>query len=143
MTDPIVTSIISAAATLLVAVGGYVFTKRKERDAKWRDEKLAHYKEFMQSMSGIIHDESTREGQIRFAKASNDLLLWAPQEVIERLHDLQNEISVSNPNFSKKRHDELLSQLLLAIRRDIGVRPRDHAGSFHVELRASGQPPTR
>ena len=143
MTDPVLTSIISVTGTFLLAIAGYVFTKRAERESKWRDEKLAHYKEFMESMSGIIHKESTREGQVRFAKACNDLLLWAPQAVIERLRDLQKEIVVSNQNFSKERHDEFLSKLLLAIRRDIGVRPPDDIASFHVELQASGQLPTR
>lgn len=143
MTDPVLTSVISVAGALLIAVAGYVFTKRAERESRWRDEKLAHYKEFMESMSGIIHNESTREGQIRFAKACNDILLFAPQNVLERLRDLQGEISVSNTNKSKERHDELLSRLLLAMRRDIGVRPADDEKSFRAELRASGAPPKR
>ncbi|HEY0157114.1 MAG TPA: hypothetical protein VGF28_07465 [Thermoanaerobaculia bacterium] len=143
MTDPVLTSIISVAGALVAAVAGYVFTKRAERESRWRDEKLAHYKEFMKSMSGIIHDESTREGQIRFAKACNDILLFAPQNVLERLRDLQDEISASNTNKSKARHDELLSKLLLAMRRDIGVRPADDERSFRAELRASGAPPER
>jgi hypothetical protein len=62
MTDPVLTSVISAAGALLVAVAGYVFTKRAERDARWRDEKLAHYKEFDASLSGVIENESTPEG---------------------------------------------------------------------------------
>lgn len=141
MTDVVLTSIISVTGAFLVAVAGYVFTKRAERESKWRDEKLAHYKEFMESMSGIIHNETTREGQIRFAKSCNDILLFAPQNVIERLRDLQREIAVSNANKSKERHDELLSKLLLAMRKDIGVRPADDEESFRAELWASGVEP--
>jgi len=133
-------SVISPSGALLVAVAGYVFTKRAERESRWRDEKLAHYKEFVASLTGIIENETTPEGQMRFARACNDILLFAPQRVIEALSKLHDEIRVSNSNKNKERHDTLLSQLLLEIRRDVGVRPRDDANSFRIHLWASGVP---
>jgi hypothetical protein len=141
MTDPVLTSVISAASALLVAVAGYVFTKRAEREARWRDEKLAHYKEFVASLSGVIENETTPEGQVRFAKACNDVLLFAPQRVIQTLDEFHDEIRISNPNKSKERHDALLARLLLETRRDIGIRPADDEKSFRVHLWASGVPP--
>jgi hypothetical protein len=140
VTDPALPSIISAAGALLVAVAGYVFTKRAERESKWREEKLAHYKEFVASLSGIMDNEGTPEGQIRFARACNDILLFAPQRVIEALDQFRTETRVSNTNKSIEKHDALLTQLLLVIRRDLGVRPADDVATFRAHLWASGVP---
>jgi hypothetical protein len=136
--DPLATSLISAAGALIVAVAGYVLTKRAEREAEWRKEKLAYYKEFVSSLSGTIADESTTEGQIRFSRACNDILLFAPHRVIAALDRFWDEISASNPSKSLENHDKLLSDLFFEIRRDIGVRPKDQRQSFIVRLRSSG-----
>lgn len=138
MTDPLATPLISAAGALLLAVAGYVLTKRAEREAEWRKEKLAYYKEFVSSLSGAIANETTTEGQIRFSRACNDILLFAPHRVIVALDRFWDEIRASNPSKSLANHDKLLSELFFAIRRDIGVRPRDERQTFNVRLRSSG-----
>lgn len=143
MTDPLATSLISATGALLVAVAGYVLTKRAEREAEWRKEKLAYYKEFVSSLSGAIANESTAEGQVRFSRACNDLLLFAPHRVIAALDCYWDEIGASNPSKSLENHDKLLSELFFEIRRDIGVRPKDQRHAFTVRLRSSGIPATR
>jgi hypothetical protein len=140
VTDALATTVISAAGALLIAVAGYVFTKRAEREAEWRKEKLAYYKEFVSSLSGTIAGESTAEGQIRFSRACNDIVLFAPYRVIAALDRFWEEIRVSNASKSLERHDKLLSELFFQIRRDIGVRPRDDRASFRVQLRSSGVP---
>jgi hypothetical protein len=138
VTDPLATSLISAAGALVVAVAGYVLTKRAEREAEWRKEKLAYYKEFVSSISGTIANESTAEGQIRFSRACNDIMLFAPQRVIAALDRFWDEIRASNPSKSLEKYDELLSDLFFEIRRDIGVRPRDQRQAFTIRLRSSG-----
>jgi hypothetical protein len=140
VTDALATSLISVAGAFLVAVAGYVLTKRAEREAEWRKEKLAYYKEFVSSLSGTIANESTPEGQIRFSRACNDILLFAPYRVIAALDRFWDEIRISNPSKSLERHDKLLSELFYEIRRDIGVRPKDDPASFRVNLRSSGVP---
>lgn len=40
MTSEILTAIVSAAGAVIAAVAGYVFTKRAEREAEWRRERL-------------------------------------------------------------------------------------------------------
>jgi LPXTG-motif cell wall-anchored protein len=134
------TSVISAVGALLIAVAGYVFTKRKEREAEWRKEKLAYYKEFIESLSGTIAGETTPEGQVRFARACNNILLFAPYAVITALDRFHEEIRVSNAAKSLQKHDLLLSKLFLEIRKDIGVTPRDHSDAFQIHLRSSGVP---
>ncbi|MGH7951769.1 MAG: hypothetical protein ACREFE_07600 [Limisphaerales bacterium] len=130
--------IISVVGALLVAAVTYWFSKRAEREAEWRKEKLKHYMAFVESLSRILKDEVTPEGQIAFAKACNDILLFAPQYVIEALMNFQDEIKVSNKKPSLERHDELLSKLFLVIRRDIGIKPNDDETTFKVRLWASG-----
>jgi hypothetical protein len=136
----VLTSAISAAAAFLIAVAGYLFTKQKEREAEWRKEKLAYYKEFVDSLSGTIAGETTAQGQVRFARACNNILLFAPYAVIAALDRFHDETRVSNPAKSLERHDSLLSQLFLEIRRDIGVTPNDDAASFRIHLWSSGVP---
>jgi len=123
-----------------VSVAGITYwtTKRREREAEWRKEKLAHYGAFVASMSGIVGGDATPDGQREFARASNNLLLFAPQAVIEALDAFRNEIRVSNADRSKERHDKLLAVLLMAIRRDVGVFPKDDPATFSPGLWASG-----
>ena len=134
----IFTSLVALLSSILVAVFTYWFTKRREREAEWRKEKLAHYKSFVESMSGVVEGDACEEGHKAYAKATNNLMLLAPQSVILALNEFRNEMSVSNPNRTKEEHDRLLATLLLAIRRDIGVIPKDEPHDFQPILWASG-----
>ncbi|MBU4260280.1 MAG: hypothetical protein KKC76_00175 [Proteobacteria bacterium] len=138
MDAQIAVAIISLIAGLAVAAATYWFTKKREREAEWRKEKLAYYKTFVESLSGAVEGDSTPDGQRNFAQASNNLLLFAPQSVIEALDAFWNEIRISNFNRTKEQHDKLLAILLMAIRRDIGVFPIDNPSTFKPQLWASG-----
>lgn len=138
METTIVTSLIALISSLLVAALTYWFTKRREREAEWRKEKLAYYKTFIESLSGIVEGDSSPEGQRSFAKATNNLLLFAPQAVISALNEFRQEISVFNVGRSQEAHDRLLALLLLAIRCDMGVSLEDKSGDFKPVLWASG-----
>jgi hypothetical protein len=138
METAIATALIAFLGSLMVAVLTYWFTKQREREAEWRKEKLAHYKAFIESFSGIIEGDSSPEGHKSFAKATNNLLLFAPQSVIAALNEFRHEIRVSNMNRTQQEHDRLLAALLLAIRRDVGVWPADEPSTFKPILWASG-----
>jgi hypothetical protein len=138
METAIATAVIALLGSLLVAALTYWFTKQREREAEWRKEKLAHYKAFIESFSGIIEGDSSPEGHKSFAKTTNNLLLFAPQSVIAALNEFRHEIRVSNMNRTQEEHDRLLAVLLLAIRRDIGVSPEDEPSKFKPILWASG-----
>src|ERR1043165_764170 len=141
MSAGVLAATISATGAFVVATVTYILTKRAERDAEWRKEKLAYYKEFVASLSGSIAGESTAEGQVRFARASNDLLLFAPYAVIDTLSRFREEIRVPNTAKKIEKHDALLSELFFQIRKDIGIRPSDSRRSFKINLWASGVPP--
>jgi hypothetical protein len=140
MTAEIATALIAASGALVLAGSTYWFTKRSERDAQLRKEKLEHYKEFAVSLSGIISGEGTPEAQRAFALACNKLNLIAPQTVIEALQHFQNESKATNPSPSKERHDKLMSTLFYEMRKDLGISPSDNAATFQVGLWASGSP---
>jgi len=138
MDSGIATALVTASGAIALAGASYWFTKKREREAELRKEKLEHYKDFVASLSGILIAESTPEGQKVFARACNKLNLVAPQPVLEALQQFQQEIKTSNPNRSSVRHDELMSKLFLAIRKDLRVTPDDDPNTFKVGLWASG-----
>ena len=133
---PIVGSVIVAALT-------YLFAKKKEREAEIRREKLEHDKAFAVSLSGVLAGESTDEGQISFATASNNLDLIASQEVLQKLQAFQAEIKITNPSPERGKHDKLMSELFLAMRKDLNVSPEDDPATFTVGLWAAGVKPAK
>jgi hypothetical protein len=138
MNAVVIAAMISLVGGLVAVVATYWFTKKREREAEWRQQKLAYYKAFIESLSGTVEGDATPEGHRAFAKATNNLLLFAPQRVIEALNAFRNEIRVSNPNRTREQHDKLLAVLLLAIRQDVGVVPPDNPSTFSPMLWASG-----
>jgi len=71
---------------------------------------------------------------MRFALAVNTIALVAPQYVIDALMAFHDEVKFSNPHRSPERHDQLLNQLLLAIRKDIGLARKDQSDTFSFHL---------
>lgn len=67
----------------LLAGATYWFTKKREREAELRKEKLEQ--EFVASLSGIVSGEGTPDGQRAFACACNKLNLVALQRVVKAL----------------------------------------------------------
>ena len=84
MSADIATALITAGGASILAVVTYGLTKKREREAVLRAERLAHYKDFVASLSGIITSEDTPDGQRAFARACNNLNLVAPQRVLPR-----------------------------------------------------------
>lgn len=139
MATELITAIVTASGAVAVAGASYWFTKKREREAELRKEKLHHYKDFVACLSGVISCEFTPDDQRAFALACNKLNLVAPQPVIRALQKFQEEIKVSNDTKSSEAHDRLMSELFYEMRKDLGVRPQDDRSSFTVGLWASGQ----
>ena len=138
MAAEIVTALIAASGAVVLAGTTYWFTKKREREAELRKEKLEHYKDFVASLSGIISGEGTPEGQRAFARACNKLNLVAPQAVVKALQNFQQEIKVSNAQRSNGRHDKLMSQLFYEMRQDLQITPKDKDATFVFGLWSAG-----
>jgi len=141
MATEVITALIAASGAIVLAGASYWFTKKRERDAELRNEKLEHYKDFVASLSGIISGEGSPDGQRAFSRASNKLNLVAPQAVLQALQLFQQEIKTSNSKRSNERHDVLMSCLFYEIRKDLGVVPKDIEDNFKVGLWAAGVAP--
>lgn len=138
MDTPILVAVISAAASIAVAAVTFFFTKRKEREAEWRKQKLEHYREFLDALSGTVGTDSTPDAQRRWARATNTIGLVASQRVLLALRRFQDAIARSNPDPSQDVHDRALNQLMLAIRADLDISPADDPDTFSFQLWCSG-----
>jgi hypothetical protein len=134
----ILAALIGLIGSVIAVALTYWTTKRREREAEWRKEKLSYYKAFIESLSGIVQGDATPEGHRLYARATNNLLLFAPQAVVEALNAFRDETRISNPSRSIAKHNKMLATLLLAIRHDVGVVPPDNAVTFNPVLWASG-----
>ncbi|GAB4590884.1 hypothetical protein ETAR_04870 [Edwardsiella tarda] len=121
MAFEIVTAVMASSTTLAVAVVGYWFTKKREREAELRKERLDHYKELVSSLSDILEGDNNFQGKKRFAVACNNLNLVAPVSVLKALQLFQDETKSSNLGRTIERHDQLLSLLLVEMRRDLNI----------------------
>ena len=135
----IITTLITFFGSILLAGFTYWSTKSKEREAELRKEKLEYYKKFIESINETIEGDKTPDGNLKFAKANNNLMLMAPQSVIEALNQFRDEISISNSAHSTlENHDRLLSTLMYEIRKDLKISPKDKKDQLRIKLWASG-----
>lgn len=141
METPIFVAIISGATSLVVATVLHWLTKVREHEADWRKQKLEHYRELLEALSGIVSGEGNAESQRRYARATNVIGLVASQEVILTV-DRMRQASRRHSDWTLEEHDAALASMLLAIRRDLGIRPKDDPLTFKYNLWSSGVPTT-
>ena len=135
MGGSIIVAIITVSGSIFVAALTFLLTKRHQLKADWQQHKLNHYKVLLSSISDLAVDGNDwNEANARFALAANTIALVAPQYVIDVLMAFHDEVKWSNPDKSPERHDASLKQLLLAIRRDIGLSAKDNPRTFSFHL---------
>lgn len=135
MEDPILTAIITASGAIVVAALTFFLTKRHQLDMGWRQEKLNHYKSLLSAISDLAVDGIDKEkANQRFALSANTIVLVAPQNVVTALMQFHDEIKYSNPHRTLERHDKMLVNLLLEIRKDIGLTSKDNRETFSFHL---------
>jgi hypothetical protein len=137
MTNDFAPELITAGGAFLLAALTYFLSKRNDRIAELRREKLSQYREFVSTLSGVIAGEGTSAGHKAFAMACNNLHLVAPKSVLLALHLYQDEISLGNPSPDAANQERLRSTLLREIRKDLGLK-QDDLDNVHFRLWASG-----
>ena len=135
MEPSVIIAVVSALSSVIAAALSYYFSRKRERESEWRNQKLINYRELLSALSdAAIHGINNDKAQERFANSFNTIVLVAPQSVLRLLLEFHDEISVANPSPSKQRHDELLSRLVLEIRKDLEIKPADDFESFNFRL---------
>ncbi len=136
MDNSILVAVITVSGSILVAAITFFLTKKHQRDEEWRHEKLNHYKELLSAMFDTAIDgiKKNDDVQMRFSRAFNTIALVASQDVVAALMKFHDEITDSNPNKSPEEHDKLLRELMMAIRKDIGLLEKDDKEfpNFHL-----------
>jgi len=123
----------------LAGVVTFYLSKAAERESEWRKEKLQLYLNFVGTLSGITDFEISIDNEIRFAKACNDLHALASAEVLKALHIYQSKMAISNTSSTPEEKQESLDALILKIRKDLKVRPKDKDSEFKMLLWTSGR----
>ncbi|HEY7577362.1 MAG TPA: hypothetical protein VH855_07170 [Acetobacteraceae bacterium] len=128
-------AMVTGTAALLVAALTYVLTKRREHEHAWRNLKRERYTEYVDALSRVVQRGNiTGEDRAKYANAVNGISLVAPAAVLTTLYAFQDELS----NRSAARADELLNELLHAIRSDIDPSRRSRSA---ISLRLMSAPP--
>ncbi len=135
MNDAVVVALIAVLGSIIGAALTFYFTKKHELSVQLRNEKVNHYKVLLSALSDLATDGSDKEkANIRFALATNTIALVAPQYVIDALMAFHNEVKFSNLKRTPEKHDELLNELLLAVRKDIGLAQGDNKRNLNFHL---------
>lgn len=141
METPLLTAVIAAATALTVAGLTNFLTKSRERESEWRKLKLERYREYVSALSGVVEGSATSEAQARYAAAINELQLVAPPPVLRTLKSFLAYTSYRNPHKTQERHDELLNELILAMRRDL--RPKEKSANSGSGFWLQAVPPAK
>jgi hypothetical protein len=135
MDNSVLIAIISAGASVLVAALAFYLTKRHQTKTDWKKEKLEHYKKLLISLSDLAIDGKNKEKANQdFAEFSNTICLVASQEVIHKLMILHNEIKQSNDKRNFDLEVKLINDLMIEIRKDIGLTKKDDENKFDFHL---------
>jgi ATP-dependent Lon protease len=132
----IIASIITAGTAISIAVVSFFLNENAKRKADWQQKKFGHYQKLLLAIDDLAVDgRNKQKANQNFSTASNTTVLIASQEVITALMLFHNEIKWENKEgFSRQRHDRLLKELVLAIRKDIGLSKKDNIKSFDFHL---------
>jgi len=116
---------ISLAIPSFTALIAYYFSKKKDREAELRKEKLRYYKNFSSCLARIIEGEHTSKDQIAFSHAATQLNLVASSNVIYASNKYMRIIEEPVSTRNKKEYLEAQSNLFRNIRLDLGLKDHD------------------
>jgi hypothetical protein len=140
MNVPVIVAIITASAGLLASALGFYLTKKKEREAEWRKQKLEHYKEMMAALNVVVGAPPSVDAKVRFAHAANNVFLVGAPPVLVALRGFLDATADSNKeNLTDELSEKRLTALLLAIRDDLGIKPNKLPRDYTFRL-WSGHP---
>jgi hypothetical protein len=137
MNATIILAAISALTAIMVAAITYYTTKHREREAEWRNVKLTQYKQYFAALAETVGSNVPDDARKRYAIAFNTVGLFASQNVIECLHSYQDLTRLPFEDVALDEHDKRLTRLVIAIRRDLALKPTDDTDTFSFHLIAA------
>lgn len=109
----IIVAVVSAGFT-------YFFAKKQQLAADERRLKEKYYLNYIEAISYVVVSNNAEKARDQLADAHNQLLLVGRADVVAKLMILHDFINPSNSrNFTSEKHNELLTDLLKAMRNDL------------------------
>lgn len=93
-----------------------------------------HYKDYFAALGETIGTDVSHEARARYCVAFNTVGLFASQDVIKQLHAYQEITRLPYAEVSRDEHDRRLTDLVLAVRRDLKLRPDDDSSTFSFHM---------
>jgi hypothetical protein len=135
MESSILIAIIAAGGSIIVAAFTVMATKIYQTKSEWKKEKLEHYRKLLISISDLAVDGKNKDrANQEFAENSNTICLVASQDVIYKLMTLHDSIKLPLEKRDFTLEAELINQLMIAIRKDVGLTKRDDVNNFNFHL---------
>ncbi len=141
--------ILTVIGTVLVAVVSayftYRFTRRLQLEAEWRKDKLRYYSQLIDSITETMsYPEDFRGVHDRYAKAHNIISLIAPQNVANIVfeyffaeqHSWDQEMTKEEESELVSAQKHRLKLLVLEMRKDLRISPKDDPDTFQYKLRS-------
>ena len=141
--------ILTVIGTVIIAViSSYVtyrFTRKMQLEAEWRKDKLMYYSQLIESITEIMSSpRDVKKVYKQYAHAYNVISLIAPQNVANIIFEFyyaqQNAWDQEMTNEEEGKHvsdqRRRLKQLILAMRKDLRIKPSDDPDSFRNKLRS-------
>ena len=117
----LVIAIIGAVISISVAILGAVLSLRSSIALKNRTLKEDHYTQYIAAVHHLASSNKSSTALSNYAKARNKLLIIANEQVVNALL-VYEEKAVGKPC---DRHDEYLTILIKAIRRDLRLKDKN------------------
>ncbi len=123
--SPIIVAAIGLIASVIVASVSYYFTKKQESKNQDRRLKEEYYKSFLKSLSDVALDNYDEKALKALSESFNFLIVIAGAKVVKELMNYHNFVKTTNKTIDRsteewsKKHDELLKEMVKAMREDI------------------------
>ncbi|MEW6042377.1 MAG: hypothetical protein AB1633_12735 [Elusimicrobiota bacterium] len=124
-TEHLIVPIVGLFASVLTASLTYWYTKRSQLQVETRRLKEEYYRSFIKAFSDVAINNSDNEAQKRLSEGFNSLIVIGSPDVVKQLMRFHNFIRISNVEIPRDsaqwlmHHDELLKELIKAMRQDI------------------------
>jgi hypothetical protein len=133
------------AVALISSYATYRFTRRMQLEAEWRKDKLVYYSQLIESITEAMSMPGDFENVYKkYAHSHNVVSLVAPQDVANIVFEFYYAQEVSRKQQEGNEEEDkfvtdqkrLLKQLVLAMRKDLRIKPNDDPDTFKYRLRS-------